>query len=511
MDTSTDTEYTAAAELVFRNVYIDFLKTRGKDTLMVNINGKSRRMLRADARSTIIATKQDEPIQFIKSNPKVINNDLRELRDPYDILGYTKKSSVQELVEKHISQYPLTGSFAYSCSCGAGKTVAGIRIMQSLKVKTMIISSRNAVNDQWKATLEKLYPELIIETIEGKFVGGMKLRNFKDLDMPDTDVWIYSPQYLGPKVNTLNILPSLIIYDEVHSLLSEKFIRVLLYSLTKVMSGQTPELPVMIALSATFPNVGTKAYKSIEKIFGKPFRTPSEITSIPVRVWDYYDHTKRPHGFLDRNYHGLDNIEAIDYFLNKVDANDINDIHIDPRSTEYKGIIMSYSIDSSAYAALAVHQRWNINVLLIRAVNEPSLFIPKDKYLTYAYDYAVSFADLLKDNIGETVENIHEKIPLTSIIVGTVHRLREGFSVQNITWGICTKFVWNQISRVQILGRIRRNSDDPALNSHPRIMFCNCGAQPSNLKVPHAKKPLKFLYDMDAEKEVFEYEGYHRI
>ena len=136
--------------------------------------------------------------------------------------------------------------------------------------------------------------------------------------------------------------------------------------------------------------------------------------------------------------------------------------------------------------------------------------IRQNKKPTPNFDAMVELQDLTKNNIGIKCE-YKNVVDNCSIIVGTFHRLKEGFSVQNITWGICTKFVWGFISRIQLLGRIRRSSNDEELNNKKRIMYVCSGSIPSTIGIPKAKEPHRITYDLDSEMKLFEMENYIRI
>ena len=96
------------------------------------------------------------------------------------------------------------------------------------------------------------------------------------------------------------------------------------------------------------------------------------------------------------------------------------------------------------------------------------------------------------------------------ILFGTYCRLKEGISVQTAVWGICAKYIWSVQSRIQILGRIRRLSDNKELNEFPRYFLVNSGVIPSNLYIHRKRKyiPLKLLYDCEDEKERYKNENY---
>lgn len=589
-------EYDAKAQHDFIETYTSFIKKRNKDCVKV---GKGW-LVRANARDILKKGVNDDVITSIRDKPKDVelNNLSVTMDDPHVLLGLQGKTSVQTLVDKHIPFLKMYGSFAYSCSCGSGKTIAGLQVMQQLQCRTLIVSSRNAVNDQWRVIIEQLYPDMIIECKRIQYKNGKRLKTNERVD--EADVYIDTPQYLGTKVDVLTIKPSLIIFDEVHSLLGKAYIRVLLYPLLKVISGEWEEMPYMIALSATYPPASSKGYQSLTKLFGKAFRTESSITDIPVYIWDYYDHYtatvsnpktgmrstvtgQEARGNWDMKYTAIEDNDIIDYFADAIDGvnEEINAIieakkqkagrnvikcqtdgdtckqsettddnsnqtdstsqttvdsckqtvtidipkdnmhdhtkcseedfaSIDPTDVNHKGIIITHSIDSSAYAAMYAHLRWNINVLLIRSVDEDDLYIPFGNSDTYELTVNTTYQDLVKDGVGIKC-NYKDHLSDVSIIVGTYHRLKEGFSVQNITWGICTKFVWSYISRVQITGRIRRSSDDPELNARKRILLVMSTRRPSNLRVPKARKPYKWMYDLEIERGLFQFENYVRL
>ena len=589
-------EYDAKAQHTFVDTYSAFIKKRSTDCVKVGTGW----MTRANARDMLKKGENDDVITKLRDNLKQVevNNLSVRMDDPHELLGLRGKTSVQKLVDKHVPFLSMYGAFAYSCSCGSGKTIAGLQVMQQLQCRTLIISSRNAVNDQWKVIIEQLYPDLVIECKRIQYRRGKRLKPNERID--DPDVYIDTPQYLGKKIDSLTMHPSLIIFDEVHSLLGNAFIRVLLYPLLKVTTGEWDEMPYMIALSATYPPATSKGYKSLVKLFGKAFRTESSITDIPVYVWDYYDHYtvtvthpktnamvevtgQEARGAWDMKYRALEDHETIEYFADAIDGvnEEINTIiankrkankgngngsqpgnpkqtasgnqstsavgnasvnqpdttassngddtgiphdsmhdHsscseedlslIDPTDVHHKGIIITHSVDLSAYAAMYAHLRWNVNVLLIRAVDEDDLYIPFGNSDTYELTCCTTYDDIVRDGVGIKCD-YKEHIDDVSIIVGTYHRLKEGFSVQNITWGICTKYVWSYISRVQMTGRIRRSSDDPELNARKRILMVSSTRRPSNLRVPNAKKPFKWMYDFEIEKSLFEFENYIKI
>ena len=518
---SEETTFDNSCILTFDKVYKAFVKDEENLDVFEHMSRSEYRC----KYSNMIKENKDlalAKLSALKAKPKSVeeNNLSVPIEDPFTLLGYDEKTDIQQKIEKHTDWMKFYGNYAYSCSCGAGKTVAGIYVMYKKQCKTLIISSRNAVNDQWMVLIQQLYPELVIETREGKFRRGAKAS--KRLD---SDVYIFSPQYLKNKLD-LDINPSLIIYDEVHSLLSKQFIKVLLFPMNNVINKRWKELPYMIALSATYPSNSTwrgkEANNRINKIFGSVFKSPSNITSIPVKFWDYRDHYEyirnddgvklvgdEARGSFDSRYRALDDYEGVRYFCEKVveGVEEIAPIQICP---EYKGLIMTYSIDSSVYAALYAHKLWNCNVVLVRAADEACLLFEKDKKLDFEFNEDITLEDVIREGVGVRCDYV-DVVDECCVVVGTLHRLKEGFSIQNITWGICTKFVYNTIPRVQILGRIRRNSDNEALNKHERAFYVCSGGVPNTLGIPNYKGKHRITYDFKSETQIFRAENYVRV
>ena len=548
----------------------------------------------------------DQLLAYMKAHPKQhpIQPLSTSIADPIELCKFDSLTQIQALTQKHAKQVRTFAAYAYSCSCGSGKTIAGINFIYELQCRTMIISSRNAVNDQWFAILSDLYPNLVIEMKRNqKFRAGKRIKS-----NVETDIYIFTPHYLITKFKHLTFNPSLIIFDEVHSLLSEQFIKVLQYPMIKINlhlknpakhNVYTDSLPYMIALTATYHSSTSREYRSLSKLFGKADRAQSNIVDIPVHFYDYRTHFERrdrhkkllkgvdARGKFDERYVPMKEYESIHYLTELVEKDDRIDMH----DIHHKGIVMTYKVASSVYAAIYIYLRYECGVLLMRAVDEPAVYLEKDiwrdklmkldvdsigedskveeceedgepdadntceqvdgpddmledgrqctgeqctsehvlsactgeqdgqQQLTYIDDpiyqqfHTITYGKLRKSKIGVCIPstNYHDVLPNVSIIVGTLQRLKEGFSVQNLTWGICTQFVWSSISRIQILGRIRRNSDDPELNQHPRIMYVHSGRITSTLGNPNARRGHHVKYNMEYQQNAFRDENYIEV
>lgn len=593
----------------FTDVYAEFVKNKTIDVVRTrrydDPTARKLLKLRSEVKTYALEAKRNkkedvcnEISEYCYNNPKTVTetatkiNDKKLLKNPFKAFGYETKSDVQQRMEKNLVKMPVFGAYAYSCSCGSGKTLAGINYICNLKLQTIIISARNAVNDQWKTQLQDIYPRLII---------------YEDFKKTDGDVYVVTPQLIYRHLDDFPLTPGLIIYDEIHNMLATVHIQALLLPMMLVNQKRMHELPYMIGLSATYPEPSTRSYKYILKLFGRPIVCESVITKIPVYVYDYYDHYSlnltheaRRHMNFDRNYPKLNDMEAVRDAFDRIDANTDGYYNINPIDTHYKGIVMGYTIYTSLLIARYIHDRYNCNVLLVRTENMPNVLFRKDAKYDYsvipAMDYtkyvpevsiedqlkgdseeesdeaappkqrkqtvkkatkiskksvksvkrvvvdddsdddsdngaegdenvveeengedekpAIDTSDLLKCGIGEKYDFHANGFDDIAIIVSTVQRLKEGFSVQYATWGICTKFVWNQASRVQILGRIRRSSPDEELNKQRRIMLCYGGPKPSTVNIPASRRngiPPKWLYNDEYEKLMFAKENYIRL
>jgi hypothetical protein len=517
--------------MTFNQIFNTFVRSRKIDVI---IKGK----LRCELREEIIKTSDTNMFEMLRNNPKrievnnlsvcitspyenpllmiAINNGLKNPIQPVsetvaqatpDPPSYVL-TEIQQLVSIHAETFNLYGAYGYLSSCGSGKTLAAVYLIYKFQCKTLIISTRNAVNDQWRHLLQNLYPELCIKSRDETAVKTCKEEPKVKRDI---DIFICTPQYLIGKIDQFKFVPSLIIYDECHTLLSKEFSRVLSLPFAKVIAGEWPELPYLLGLSATYPMGKPNKMKVINTIFGNIHYEKSAITTQPVLICDY----RRMKIFRDgdigkfhRKFNPLSDYEAIEYFSEIINGNDTKRFI----GTRFKGIVMTYTIDSSAYAALYMHNKFDCSVLLVRAAGEPSYYIDKSSIIDNTLiNCSTTLKTITQNNLGIKC-NYMDFIADASIIVGTVQRMKEGISIQYAVWGICTRFVWETMCRVQILGRIRRNSNDDELNKLPRIFYTNSTRVPTNIGRSIVKKnACTILYDFEYEAQVFERENYQYI
>ena len=470
-------------------------------------------MLRAKYKSYIdVSTIPDKEI----NKNYILNMELE--KSPFEILGLIPNKVQQELLK---SDFKKAGSYLFNISCGGGKTLVSVELIHRLKLKTLIISARSAVNDQWLNTIKKVYPTLNVMTRLDASTSKKSISNLQDID-----IFIITPQYLSKYIETYNTEASqnvlkeynfdFIIYDEIHSLLSEKYSNVLALPIILKSLKILKRFPYMLGLTASLPSPKSEEYKLLNELFGKPITLTSEITRIPVDFIDWRDSiSPAVRRKFDSNYKPLTNQQALIKSLEYMFRHNIKP------SINYKLIVISHSIDDSIYAAIATCLQFELPVVVVRAVNETDYIIYPDKipdeYMSILDNESQSDEDKVEYTLAMAKElefmeecKYSDVLNKVGVIVGTDARLKEGFNCENICLGICTQFIYSEVSRVQILGRIRRSSKDEKLNNHTRLFIVNSGVVPSNLKRPNRVGPIKIEYDFEREKELFNNENYRR-
>lgn len=520
-------------ETSFSRIYARYMHSTSSKKMTEThdiVSTKEGRFLRANYAGHYI---DKTPITSVPKRVNGFNLSVSNLEDP--LLKFEKPNEVQIKMIEQVNRLSAKGSFCLNAACGSGKTIAGLSIIKRLGCKTLIISARNAVNDQWKCEIQKYFPQLKI--------SDDKLPKKEE----DIDIYILTPQYLTNHINVEDLRylkVDLIIYDELHSLLSNKFSKTLSLGMFMKLNKLIDYLPYMVGLTATIPQQTTKHYLKIIRMFGLPMKTNDLIRNIPVKYLDVrniFQNSLR--GDFDQHYNPLNDFNAIDVLLEYVyrnknkqfisnfgslgnpnlkfkatkDIKYITDFDFSDRiSVDNKFLIITGSIPSSVYGALKSCEKFKTNVLLIRSASEKDIYIEYENFekTNYKYDQSITLEELKKD-IKEGLFKAEfcqyqTKLSEATIICGTYHRLLEGFNCPNITDGICTKFIWSPLARVQLLGRIRRSRSSDKENPLVRQFIVNSGIIPSTLKMPRRVGRPKITYDKTFEKNLFELENYQQ-
>ena len=153
-----------------------------------------------------------------KDFPEMIINFTGSLRDEQKIV---KKESIE-----HINK---TGSVIISARTGFGKSILGLNIAYTIKLKTLIIVNKIILINQWKESIDRFCPDATVQ----KVVTKSKLQ--------DCDFYIMNAINVKKMGSTFFKDIGLCICDEIHLLMAE--------SLAKCLHFISPRY--LIGLSAT--------------------------------------------------------------------------------------------------------------------------------------------------------------------------------------------------------------------------------------------------------------------
>ena len=146
---------------------------------------------------------------------------------------------MQLTVKKYKDIFKYYPTLSFRASCGSGKTLAGIYLIHYFGIKTLIISSRTSINDQWYNIIKSLYPNIEIQT--------------KDNHTKNPLIYIYSPQYMIKHLDNFPVEVNFIIYDEIHSIVSDNYGKCIEEPINQYKNKLRDNIPYMLALSGTYP------------------------------------------------------------------------------------------------------------------------------------------------------------------------------------------------------------------------------------------------------------------
>lgn len=411
-------------------------------------------------RDYLMTIKKQLPDELVESLNETLHP-IDKTLNMNDVLSTLMPTPVQELVSKFTDLKQRRVS-SFLSTAGSGKTKAALHAISKIGQRALILSTRSAVNDQWITELSRA------DTSVRVFVKGT--------NVDDYDIFVLTPQYVLKHLDD-NLMSKIlqrvncIVYDELHSLSSLQFaVCLLLPQYYALKDGTYCKQMYKIGLTATQYANGsvelTRSEYALGMYIGCP---PAELVGIPV------------HYTLDTR--GDPVVCAERYVMNLLTN------YPTLFTSKVKGLILTMNIVPSVNLARLIHNNIKTSILLVRAVNEPSYFIyPNDKFPKEvdSHDCHDSHAKLVKLTLESLKNSNIQQVKSTdlpvyidraNIIIGTLGRLKEGFNCEDIGWGVCANYVYSYLTRVQILGRIRRtiSRDNPLfelLTTMPRFMHC---------------------------------------
>lgn len=528
-----------------------------------------------------------------KNNPyryfrRVTNNNV------INYFNNLSPTDTQKTVIKYLYDLLMFGSIAFEAPCGTGKTIAGCYVMSLVSKRTLIISSKCAVNSQWMKTIKQIDSSIPITDL------SMKTQYSKN-----NCVYITTPQFITNNTNKHKISKliydlkiDLIICDEIHTIITEGGVWnecfKIFSNVNKFYTNNNESCGLlMISFSATFP-IKLSSSSICRKLFGKPIEPEPFI--IDKFTFDINELMNYPFTFTDIYKSNMPTMQQL-FIRTPVQIIDMTNadksikynsiwfrdivwsiIQLEEcykrglmNNEKISGIVMCRFVDSTLWMGLFISVYYNIPVVIIRSNSDKNMYIrcpnteifvdetfdecvntknkiengelnnklndePNDKpndgqndgqltevfkyifkYLDKHYQnnkpmkYATKFATKFYDKIDKVVDNLYKPFDESytqKIVIGTISKLKEGFSQENIVYGCCSLFSWSLLERVQIAGRVKRISKDSYISNFERVLF-----------VCHAKVPryldgkIKYRFDLQNklfDKHTLKYEMYQK-
>lgn len=380
-----------------------------------------------------------------------------------------------------------------SAPCAAGKTLMGLQMIHHLKLKTLIISARTAIKEQWLKEISEIWPEM-------KVLLQCAKNSKKVIEEPD--IWIMSPQFLRTHLNeeTFKNLQEVhfVIFDEIHSMCGGAFSKC--FEIFRLFKH-----PIyMCGLSATFPKNDSEDGILLTRTFGIPIQLSSEaIVSRKVFVYDFRE--KEPNrGNLDQNWRG--------FTIKKVIEKVCQGLPGIPRLETFEGchkfLCVSEEVKDSIKCCQMISQYFNSlgisrKVVVVRESSKGCFLVDCSKVPRKEFD-------------EEWIVKNCQRIRMRDIddsdacgVFGCNARLKEGINIKTLVFGISTNFDYSISFRIQILGRIRRTDEDIK-----RFFVVNPGRAPNDSKYWNGRllrHPTKITYPFEYEAEEFAKNGVEKI
>ena len=302
---------------------------------------------------------------------------------------------------------PLKMGGIISVPCGFGKTIMGLYIACQLKKKTMFISHKDFLNQQFVDTVKAFSPNSSIGIIKQNKV-----------DVENKDFIIASLQSLSMKDYDINIFNDIgfIIIDEVHHTGAQVFCR----------AFKKLHTPIILGLSATL-NRKDGMRKVFEYYIGSSVYTmkKKEFTEVEVQIHKYYEPNIEYSG-IKQMWNGKENIAAM-----------INNICTFKPRTEYIISVLENIIKKDPERRILIlSERRNL-------LNDIQKYIIEKNILNKDYGFYVGGMKQCDLNISAEKQ----------IILATYQLASEGFNVPSLN----TVIFASPISDIQqSIGRILR-------------------------------------------------------
>jgi len=207
----------------------------------------------------------------------------------------------QEIIKTYLQSARSIGGGIISVGCGRGKTVMGLKIIEELKAKTLILVHKEFLMNQWVDRIKEYLPEARVGYIQGK-----------TLDIQRKDIVLAMIQSLSdPRKDNdypANIFESfgLVIADECHHLAARQFCRSLAKYPFKYTLGLSATPDRADGLTRVFKHyLGDIVYKDSEIEASEEDKAMEHIPNSTVEIYIY----KMCSGNIDTKY----NKEEVNY------------------------------------------------------------------------------------------------------------------------------------------------------------------------------------------------------
>lgn len=302
---------------------------------------------------------------------------------------------------------PLKMGGIISVPCGFGKTIMGLYIACQLKKKTMFISHKDFLNQQFIDTVKAFSPNANIGIIKQSKV-----------DVENKDFIIASLQSLSMRDYDINIFNDIgfIIIDEVHHTGAQVFCR----------AFKKLHTPIILGLSATL-NRKDGMRKVFEYYIGGSVYTmkKKEFTEVEVQIHKYYEPNVE-YSAVKQMWNGKENIAAM---INNICA-------FKPRTNYIISVLESIIKKDPERRILILSERRNL-------LKDIETLIIEKNILNKDYGYYVG--GMKQDDLNKSAEK--------QIILATYQLASEGFNVPSLN----TVIFASPISDIQqSIGRILR-------------------------------------------------------